>query len=90
MPEFYTWAVPLTNQSDQIGEKQLSVFGSRGGQNSPLIYVPLLNGRTHGQAQSNMPLQLFQSWGHKNAAKGRVRGRRPMGWGGYSDTFIYT
>ena len=22
--------------------------------------------RTDGQAQSNMPLQLFQSWGHKN------------------------
>ena len=22
--------------------------------------------RTHGQAQSNMPYQLFQSWGHKN------------------------
>ena len=21
---------------------------------------------THGQAKSNMPLQLFQSWGHKN------------------------
>ena len=21
--------------------------------------------RTHGQAQSNMPYQLFQSWGHK-------------------------
>ena len=21
---------------------------------------------THGQAESNMPLQLFQSWGHKN------------------------
>ena len=24
------------------------------------------DGRTHGQAQRNMPLQLFQSWGHKN------------------------
>ena len=22
--------------------------------------------RTHGHAQSNMPYQLFQSWGHKN------------------------
>ena len=24
------------------------------------------DGRTDGQAQSNMPLQLFQSWGQKN------------------------
>ena len=23
--------------------------------------------RTDGQAGSNMPLQLFQSWGHKNS-----------------------
>ena len=26
----------------------------------------ILNGRTEGQAQSNMPLQLFQSWGHND------------------------
>ena len=25
--------------------------------------------RTHGQAQSNMPYQLFQSWGHKYKKK---------------------
>ena len=24
------------------------------------------DGRTDEQAESNMPLQLFQSWGHKN------------------------
>ena len=24
--------------------------------------------QTDGQAQSNMPLQLFQSWGHKQSA----------------------
>ena len=24
------------------------------------------DGRMDGQAQSNMPLQLFQSWGHQN------------------------
>ena len=41
MPEFYTWAILLINQEDKIDEKQLSVFGSRGGQNSPLIHVPL-------------------------------------------------
>ena len=40
MPEFYTWAILLINQQDEIGEKQLSVFGSRGGQNSPLMHVP--------------------------------------------------
>ena len=42
MLEFYTWAILLTNQLDEIGEKQLSVFGSGGGQNSPLMHVPLL------------------------------------------------
>ena len=41
MPEFYTWAILLINQQDEIGEKQLSVFGSRGGQNSPLMHIPL-------------------------------------------------
>ena len=44
MPEFYTWAILLINQQDEIGEKQLSVFGSRGGQNSPLMHVPLYLG----------------------------------------------
>ena len=28
----------LINQSKEIGEKQFSVFGPRGGQNSPLIH----------------------------------------------------
>ena len=41
MPEFYTWTIILVNQLDAIGEKQFSVFGSRGGQISPLIHVPL-------------------------------------------------
>ena len=41
MPEFYTWAILLINQKDEIGNKQLSVFGSREGQNSPLMHVPL-------------------------------------------------
>ena len=31
MPEFYTWAILLINQLGEIGEKQLSIFGSRGG-----------------------------------------------------------
>ena len=26
------------------------------------------HGWTHGQTLSNMPLQLFQSWGHKNVS----------------------
>ena len=41
MSEFYTWAILLTNKLDEIGEKQLSVFGSRGGQSGPLMHVPL-------------------------------------------------
>ena len=41
MPEFYTWVILLKNESEEIGEKQLSVFGSRGGQISPLMHVPL-------------------------------------------------
>ena len=43
MPELYTWAILLINQQDEIGEKQLLVFGSRGGQNSPLMHVPVLH-----------------------------------------------
>ena len=41
MPEFYTWAILITNQLDKIGENQLSVFGFTGGQNSTLMHVPL-------------------------------------------------
>ena len=26
-----------------------------------------MDGWTYGRAESNMPLQLFQSWGHKNS-----------------------
>ena len=42
MPEFYTWTILLINQLDEIGEKQLSVFGSSGGQICPLMHVALL------------------------------------------------
>ena len=35
MPEFYTWIILLIKQSEEIDEKQLSVFGSRGGQIGP-------------------------------------------------------
>ena len=42
MPEFYTWASLLINQIDEIGEKQLSVFGSKGGQIFHLMYIALL------------------------------------------------
>ena len=40
--EFYTTVILLINQLKEIGEKQLSVFGSRGGQISPLMHIPLL------------------------------------------------
>ena len=32
----------------------------------PILKIEQTDGRTDGQAQSNMPLQLFQSWGHEN------------------------
>ena len=41
MSEFYTWTILLMNQLGKIGEKQLSVFGSKGGQICPLMQVPL-------------------------------------------------
>ena len=34
-------------------------------QNCILTNFEWMHGRTDGQAKSNMPLQLFQSWGHK-------------------------
>ena len=40
MPEFYTWVVLLIYQSEEIGEKQFSDLGFRGGQISPLMHVP--------------------------------------------------
>ena len=44
MPEFYTWVILLENQSKEIDEKPLSDFGSRGGQISPLMQIPLSSG----------------------------------------------
>ena len=31
MQDFYAWVILLLNQLNEIGEKQLSVFGFRGG-----------------------------------------------------------
>ena len=39
MPEFYTWVILLINQSEEIGEKQLQVVGSREGQISLSMHV---------------------------------------------------
>ena len=41
MPKFYTSVILLINQSKEISEKHFSVFGSRGGQNNPIMHVPL-------------------------------------------------
>ena len=41
MLKFYTSVILLINQPKEIGDKHFSVFGSRGGQNSPLIHVSL-------------------------------------------------
>ena len=51
MPEFYTWVILLMNQSEEIDEKQLSVFSFRGGQISPLMHI-------HSVAISEFPNQL--------------------------------
>ena len=42
MQDIYTWVILLNNQSEEIDEKQLSVFGSRGGQISSLMHIALL------------------------------------------------
>ena len=39
--QIFTLQYLLINQSKKKGEKQFSVFGSRGGQISPLMHVPL-------------------------------------------------
>ena len=41
MSKFYTSVFLLIDQAKEIGEKQFSVFGSIGGQNSPLMHLPL-------------------------------------------------
>ena len=41
MPKVYPSVILLINQLKETGEKQFSVFGSRGGQNSPQMHVPL-------------------------------------------------
>ena len=38
--------------------------------------------RTHAHSKSNMPHQLFQSWGHKNLGGGVGRGDQ-VGWSGW-------
>ena len=40
MPEFYTWTILLINQFGEIGEKPLSVLGSKGGQICPIMHIP--------------------------------------------------
>ena len=37
MPDFYTRVILLNNQSEEIGERQLSGFGSKWGLTSPLM-----------------------------------------------------
>ena len=41
MSDFYTWVILLNNQSEEIGEKQLSLFGSSADQISLLMFVAL-------------------------------------------------
>ena len=54
MPEFYTWAILLINQSEEIGEKQLIVLGSRCGKKKPL------NARSPLESQSDIVYPAIQ------------------------------
>ena len=47
MLKFFTSLILLINGSKEIGQKQFSVFGSKGGQISPLMHVPLLSQKYH-------------------------------------------
>ena len=62
MPEFYTWDIFLINQQDEIGEKQLSVYGSIGGQNSPLMHahVPLYPAHKCQNAKNCWHFNIYQ------------------------------
>ena len=42
MPDFYTRVILLNSQSEEISDKQLSDYGHRGGQISPLMQVALI------------------------------------------------
>ena len=44
IPDVYTLVIALIHKSQEIGEKKLSLFGSRGDQISPLMPVELLIG----------------------------------------------
>ena len=41
IPDFYVWAILLMNQSEEIGEEQLSVLCHRVGQISPFMCLAL-------------------------------------------------
>ena len=43
-PWYYILVIFLINQSKEIGEKHFSVSVSKGGQNTPLMHVPLMSG----------------------------------------------
>ena len=63
-------------------------------QNS-ILYFERTDARTDGQAQSSMPLQLFQSWGHKKLisfANMRIFGHASWRWSPCSPVLapIYT
>ena len=52
------------DNSDLINTYQLCFDEESICEISKLYLNKFCNGRTHGQAESNMPFQLFQSWGH--------------------------
>ena len=48
MPKFYTSVILLIYQSEEIGEKQFSFFGSKRAQIRLLMHVPLCWGQSDG------------------------------------------
>ena len=70
MPYIFTCVILQINQSEEIGEMQLSVFCSRGDQISPLKHVALSvavsnesgNHPTHSHLRSQLLCQLLEGF----------------------------
>ena len=62
MPDFYTSVVLLINQSEEIDEKKVSDFDSRGDQ-SPLMHVAPMNKTPAISAETDeMPQDAASHW----------------------------
>ena len=59
MSKFYTSVIFLINQSKEFCEKQFSVFGSKGGQISQLMHVPLYTSFTYLRKKTFLVILWF-------------------------------